>query len=238
MEDLRNQRFVDMTHTFYPGIPHAPDMPDQTMDSLYNFESDGFQAHQYSFPGQWGTHVDPPIHFEKEGRTLDQISVKDMLLPLVCIDCIDKVASDSDFLLNLEDVIAWESIYGNVPEDSFCIMKTGWSDRWPESDAMYNKDSKGVAHFPGWGMEAVKYLVECRRVKAFGHETIDTDGGISVTCDDYSVEAFILKNDCFQIELLANTSSIPPTGSLASVTFPKPRGGSGFPARVYAICPE
>jgi|GEM_PF-5437177 len=35
----------------------------------------------------------------------------------------------------------------------------------------------------------------------------------------------------------ANLDRIPESGGLAIVTFPKPLGGSGFPARVIAIVP-
>jgi kynurenine formamidase len=31
---------------------------------------------------------------------------------------------------------------------------------------------------------------------------------------------------------------VPETGALVIVSFPKPKGGSGFPARVFAICPR
>jgi len=31
-------------------------------------------------------HADPPAHFHKGLRTVDQIELKEMILPLVCID--------------------------------------------------------------------------------------------------------------------------------------------------------
>ena len=40
------------------------------------------------------------------------------------------------------------------------------------------------------------------------------------------------------VELLANLDQVPETGALVTVSFPKPKGGSGFPARVFAICPR
>ena len=33
---------------------------------------------------KWGTPVDPPAHFIKGLRTVDQIDPKEMILPLVC----------------------------------------------------------------------------------------------------------------------------------------------------------
>src|SRR5436189_4531799 len=39
----------------------------------------------------------------------------------------------------------------------------------------------------------------------------------------------------YQIELLTNLDQIPEAGAIAIVSFPKPKNGSGFPARVFAI---
>ena len=38
-------------------------------------------------------------------------------------------------------------------------------------------------------------------------------------------------------ELLTNLDQVPEAGAIAVVSFPKPKGGSGFPARVFAIVP-
>ncbi|SUK32086.1 Metal-dependent hydrolase/cyclase [Staphylococcus aureus] len=43
-----------------------------------------------------------------------------------------------------------------------------------------NKDSNGQQHAPGWGLDALKYLIEERRVEAVGHETFDTDASVDV----------------------------------------------------------
>lgn len=41
----------------------------------------------------------------------------------------------------------------------------------------------------------------------------------------------------YQVELLTNLDQVPESGAIAMVSFPKPKGGSGFPARVFAILP-
>jgi len=40
-----------------------------------------------------------------------------------------------------------------------------------------------------------------------------------------------------QIELLANLDQVPESGAIVVASFPKPQGGSGFPARMFAIVP-
>lgn len=241
LNEIKKHDFIDLTHAFHPGIPHATGLtgvPDQKFESLYNFEEHGFQAHIYTHVGQWGTHVDPPGHFKPGGRMVDQITVKEMLLPMVCFDCTEKSQKNPDYLFTLDDLKQWELLHGNVPGDAFAVMKTEWSKFWPSRALMMNFDAEGMAHFPGWSKDVVRYLIEERKVKAFGHETTDTDGGITISKNIYPVESLILEKDCYQIELLNNLTQVPQVGAIASVTFPKPKDGSGYPARVFAICPN
>lgn len=83
----------------------------------------------------------------------------------------------------------------------------------------------------------LKFLYETRKITASGHETTDTDPGAAASRDDYSLETYILSQNHYQIELLANLDKLPEAGAIAVVTFPKPKKGSGFPARVFAILP-
>jgi kynurenine formamidase len=46
-----------------------------------------------------------------------------------------------------------------------------------------------------------------------------------------------LSTNYYQIELLTNLDQVPEAGAIAVVSFPKVKGGSGFPARVFAILP-
>src|SRR6266566_9068165 len=76
-----------------------------------------------------------------------------------------------------------------------------------------------------------------RKWHCSGHETTDTDPGIAASKDDYSLETYILSTNHYQIELLTNLDQVPKAGAIVVATFPKPRNGSGFPARVFAIVP-
>jgi kynurenine formamidase len=116
-------------------------------------------------------------------------------------------------------------------------MRTDWSKRWPDAAKMRNQDEKKVAHYPGWSLEVLKFLYERRKITASGHETTDTDPGVAASKDDYSLETYILKSNHYQIEMLTNLDKVPEYGALVVVSFPKPRKGSGFPARVFAILP-
>jgi kynurenine formamidase len=243
VKELQSKQFVDLTHAFQPGIPHWPGFDNERRVTTYYYDEavgtkgHGFFAQEYCIPGQWGTHVDPPAHFVKGKRFLDEISVKEMLLPLVVLDVSKKAAENPDYQVTMDDVAAWEAKYGPVPERSFVAMRTDWSKRWPSPEKMRNADAKGVAHYPGWSKEVLAYLYEKRHITASGHETTDTDPGIATSRNDYSLETYILSQDRFQVELLTNLDKVPEYGAIVIVAVPKPKKGTGFPARVFAIIP-
>ncbi len=102
---------------------------------------------------------------------------------------------------------------------------------------MENKDANGVAHYLGWSLPVLKYLYRERKITAFGHETTDTDPGIAASKDDYSLETYILSTNHYQMSCSRISIKFPEADPIVVVSFPKPKGGSGFPARVFAIMP-
>jgi kynurenine formamidase len=234
---LKSKNYVDLTHSFRPGIPHWEGFPNEIEETIFNFSNSGFLAQKFIFVGQWGTHVDAPVHFHQGKRSVDQIDVKEMVLPLAVLDIHQKVSENPDYTVNMNDLSAWESRYGKIPEGCFVALRTDWSKRWPNQTAMLNRDRNGTFHYPGWSMEVLRYLCEERKITAIGHETTDTDPGFETTKDNYTLESYILGRDRFQIELLTSLDKVPEYGALIVVAFPKPEGGSGFPARVFAILP-
>ncbi len=178
------------------------------------------------------------LHISSKGlRTVDQINPKEMILPLVIIDVHKDAAKNPNYTLSIERLRKREKEHGQIPADAFVAMRTDWSKRWPDAAKMENKDANGVAHYPGWSLPSLKYLYAERKITASGHETTDTDPGMARTKDDYSLETYILSTNHYQIELLTNLDQVPEFDAIVIVSFPKPKGGSGFPARVFAIVP-
>lgn len=234
---LSSKKLVDLTHTFGPSSPHWKGFGEETVNVLYTIPKDGFKVQQFTHVGQWGTHIDPPAHFHDGLRTVDQVPLDEMLMPLVVIDVHEKVIQNPDYTLTLEDVKSWEKKHGRIPQRAFVAMRTDWSKRWPDDVAMQNRDSEGHAHYPGWSREVLEQLYLDRKITATGHETTDTDPGFQTDKEDYSLESYILSLNHYQIELLASLDQVPEAGALVMVSWPKPEGGTGFPARVIAILP-
>ena len=130
---IQSKQFVDLTHAFEPGIPHWKGFPDEKQELIFSYAKDGFISHLYTHVGQWGTHVDPPAHFAEGMRTIEQISPKEMILPLVVLDVHESVEKNADYTVTLSDVKAWETRHGKIPSGAFVALRTDWSKRWPNA---------------------------------------------------------------------------------------------------------
>ena len=113
---IQSKKFVDLTHTFSPTTPvwegfgQATFSPaaDPATGRPYAIARDGFHALRYSLVGQYGTHIDPPAHFASSGMTLDELPVKDMILPLVFFDMTPMLHDEPNHALTVADILAWE----------------------------------------------------------------------------------------------------------------------------------
>ena len=232
---LMSKRFVDLTHSFGPNTPvwsgfgQAIMVPaaDPKSKEPYTIAKDGFRATFYEMVGQYGTHVDPPAHFAEHGITMDQIPLKQMILPLVVFDATPLLSKDPNHAFSVDDIKAWERKHGRVPRGAFAALRTDMSKDFDRDPERFKRQP-----FPAWSLEAIKFLYEQRGVTATGHESLDTD-----TTDKMDSETYILRSGHYQIEVMTNLDQVPARGALVVVTWPKVRDGLGFPARVFAILP-
>lgn len=234
---LKEKQWVDLTHTFGPNSPHFSAFDAAEINTLFNHD-DGFFAQSFQLAGQYGTHIDAPIHFVRDARYLDELELKELVLPLVVIDQSKGAEENNDFTLSVEDILTFEEEHGKIEEGSFVALRTDWSKRWSDEKAFNNKDTEGNNRTPGWGLNALKFLFEERNIKAIGHETFDTDSSI-----DYQKngalhgEYYVLEQDTYQIELLKNLDKVPAKGAVIFNIVAKPEKASGFPVRSFAILP-
>jgi kynurenine formamidase len=232
---VASKQFVDLTHTFGPDTPvwsgfgQAKMTPaaDPKTHKPYTIKDDGFRATFYEMVGQYGTHVDPPAHFDEQGITLDEIPLKQMILPLIVLDNTRYLTKDPNHAFSVADLMRWEKQYGRVPHGAFVALRTDMYKDWDDNPERFKREQ-----FPAWSFETIKFLYEQRGAVATGHESMDTD-----TTEKMFSETYILQHGHYQIEVMANLDKVPPKGALIVVTWPKVRKGLGFPARAFAILP-
>lgn len=235
LEKLKKLEWIDLTHEFNEYTPRWPGFEPLEKKLKLEFDKYPVRAYQYSFPGQYGTHIDVPGHATPRGRTLEQIELKECVMPLCVIDCSRQVKKNADYALSIEDIVTYENRFGKIPSGAFVAMRTDWGKRWPNQEKFQNCDEEGNPHYPGWDYDAVKFLVEERNVGSIGHETFDTDPPSREKQRPFKAECYFLKQDHFQIEVLANLDKVPEHGGIVFCIFAKQKGGTGFPVRCFAI---
>jgi kynurenine formamidase len=242
-----DNQWVDLSWEVSPDTPHWWGFDPLAVAEKYTFAQtlkdfgdnphNSFAAYLYTLPGQYGTHVDFPAHFDPKGKTIGDYGVKELVYPLVVIDKSAAVAKNYDYSLTKQDVLDFEAQYGAIPEGSFVAFRSDWYKR-PLSD-FEAADSDGNSHYPGWDIGALEYLIGVRKVAAIGHETPDTDAAVTGNSDDGMIgEDYILDHGKLNVELLKNLDKLPPTGAIIFITFPNIKGGVGFTSRVFAIAPK
>ena len=70
--ELQSKKWVDLTHKINAESPHFPALPALKQEDLFTLK-DGFHVQKFTVVGQYGTHIDAPIHFVEGGRWLDEI---------------------------------------------------------------------------------------------------------------------------------------------------------------------
>lgn len=237
MELLMEKEWVDLTHTFGPDSPHFAMFPDAEFETLFDHD-DGFFAQKFSIVGQYGTHIDAPIHFVRDTRYIHELELKELVLPLVVIDHSKEVEENPTFTITPDHILQFEEEHGKIEPGTFVASRTDWYKRWPDKDAFNNKDAAGNNQLPGWSIEALKFLFEERNIKAVGHETYDTDSSAEFQKYQELVgEYYVLDQDTFQVELMKNLDKVPAKGAYIFNIVAKPENASGFPVRSFAILP-
>lgn len=236
VQHLKNQTWVDLSHTVHGEIPYFPAFSPIETRLLFTVEKDGFYANQYSLASQYGTHIDAPIHFAPNTRALHEINPNEWVYPLYVIHKEKEVAENPDYRLTVQDILDFEAQYGQIPENSFVAFASAWSKRWDDKSAFYNKDDDGNSHTPGWALEALQFLHEKRNVAVIGHETLDTDSGEDFRkFNDLVGERYWLSQNKFQVEVLKNLDLLPSVGTMVFIGAPNIQNAPGFNARVVAV---
>lgn len=152
------------------------------------------------------------------------------------IDISAQASKDADYMLQPGDIAAWEAQHGKIPAGAIVVLRTGWSNRWPDTLAYLGDDTPGDAsnlHFPSYGPDAARILVD-RGVVMLGVDTASVDHGPS---QDFLVHRIVAAANVAGLENLTNLEHLPAKGAWVLALPMKLADGSGAPARVIALVP-
>jgi len=221
---------ADLTHELWDTFPTYFGGQQLFYDKKFSFEKDTFNLYELRLSEHTGTHIDAPLHFSADGKSVAELALEDLVAPLVVIDIKAKAAENPDSQVTPDDIKAWISANGELPEGAIVAMNSGW-DKHVATDKFRNADADKGMHFPGFHVEAVKLLLE-GSTKAIAVDTLSLDFGQS---PDFIVHNTWLPAGRYGIEGIANLDAVPVKGATIIVGAPKIRAGTGGPARVFAL---
>ena len=230
VEQLRNSRWVDLSHTLEEGIPSWPTHA-RFGHILYESYELGDVARHYGLvmSEHTATHMDAPLHFIAEGPAhygIDEVRLDRLAGRAATIEAPELPASG---LLTAAHIREWEEKHSPIQERDRVLIRYGWDNRWGTG----SEGTDFLKDWPGLGGDAAEYLVE--------------KGVFLVGCDTLAVDAFgseenpahyaLLGNEVYIVENLKNLKSLPPWSFF--IAFPlKVKEGSGSPVRAVALIPK
>lgn len=223
---------IDLTHPLTQDFPSASGERWLTLDDFLTFETNGINFKRWSVHEHIGTHIDAPLHFSKDGASVDQIPVESLVVPLAVIDIRSRAAVNADTEMTPDDIRDWESLHGPLPQNCCVAMNSGW-DVHATGPRYRNADDAGVMHFPGFHPETADMLLTERDVAGLGVDTLSFDHGPSTA---FPVHRMWLPSGRWAVEGLASLANLPAAGSTIVVGAPTIVGATGGPSRIIALC--
>jgi kynurenine formamidase len=221
----------DLTYVFREGFPMFLGSPRPDSVVHVTIPANGFYGLRWSFWEHTATHLDVPAHFVEGGRTSPQMTLEELVRPVVVVDISKRASTDPDTVVTPRDLFKFEHRHGRIPRGAVVCMDSGWQARVGSEEAYRNVGSDGLQHFPGFGKEAVQWLISERDIAAIGVDTLSLDPGNSTTFDTHLT---VLRANRYGIENLANLAKLPPRGATIVVGLIPWDAGSGGPARIFA----
>ena len=218
------------------------------VDPKTGYPANGFYVRViYQMMEGHGTHVEATSHgFGELGKNINDYPLSRFIAPAVVMDIVEKTKANPDYHVTVEDIRVWERRNGKIPEGSAVILCSGRGAYWGNDKAYLGKDENNQDHYPGFSVEAARFLVRERHISMLGTDLPVVDGP-AVRKNAQSLrptattpvrdEVQRPPNDVIIIEYLANLDKLPEAGALiiaAPINFV---GGAQGTARIMAVLP-
>ena len=227
----RRKGVVDLTHRLVKTFPSFLG-PQAVFDEVkFTIPDSGFFAKEWTFYEHIGTHIDAPGHFSLGGSLVDELDPETFIVPIVVVDISDKAEGDPNAVVEPADLVAFERRHGRIPGDACVAMNSGWDEKVADGDAFRGGTGFPDLNFPGFGIEAIEWLLEERSISSIAVDTLSLDPGNS---SDFPVHVNFLGTGRWGLENVANLGKIPPRGATVFVGVIPWEEGSGGPCRGIA----
>jgi len=210
-------QIIDLTYVIneqmitYP----TPWHPKVSVEQLGRLEVEGRETRKLTLGTHTGTHIDAPLHFIKNGKTIERIPLEKLVGDITIIDF-------SNFKDNQQIT---EEILSKLPITKKMLFKFNWGRFWNTSNFYKNH--------PYFTEEAANFLV-LKNVELIAYDTPSPDDSRNTKDVDSPIHKIFLKNEIILVEYLANLDQIKNNEDWQIVVAPlKVEGADGCPARVF-----
>ncbi|MBW4609564.1 MAG: cyclase family protein [Hassallia sp. WJT32-NPBG1] len=230
----RYSRVIHLSHIIDTDIPQWQGDPPVQFDTVAQLEKDGYYLRGFSLGEHSATHINAPKSFHSFGVGIDKYPAESLVVSAVVIDIRAQTTVNSNYVLTVADVLAWEKEYGEISAESVVILYTGWQDKWRDKNAFFNQDAEGSLHFPGFGSDATQFLLNERQIAGVGIDTHGVDSGKDTS---FTINRLVLEKPRIVLENLTNLDQLPAKGAMLAIAPLLLQGGSGSPVGVLALVP-
>lgn len=233
---------VDLTHAyeaqaiFWPTADpfRLEKVADGVTPGGYYYASNNFFTSEHG-----GTHMDAPVHFAQGSQSADQVPLESLVGPALVIDVTAASTQDANYQVTVADFENWEKQNGPIEPNAIVLIRTGFSQFWPDAAKYLGTAERGAAavpklHFPGLHPDAATWIVLSRPIKAIGIDTASIDYGQSTAFESHRT---LYARNIPAFENLTSLERLPARGASIIALPMKIKGGSGAPLRAIAILP-
>ncbi len=214
------KEIIDLTYLInenmitYPSPWH----PKVSVERLGKIEEVGRNTRKIILGTHTGTHIDAPLHFIKNGNSIEKI-------PL------DKIVGDVtivDFSNLKENTAIQKDMLDEIKITKRMIFRFGWEKYW--------NTGKFYENYPFFTKDAVNYLVS-EGIELLGYDTPSPDdSNMDAKEVDSPIHKILLSKGVVLLEYLANLSKLNNLENWNIVVAPmKIEGSDGAPSRVFVF---
>ncbi|MCR4618470.1 MAG: cyclase family protein [Lachnospiraceae bacterium] len=172
-----------------------------------------------------GTHIDPPYHFDPNGKTIDEIPLDYFIGDAYVAELVGKLEPQA--AISVAD-IKNAGITEEMIHDSYLIIHSGWSEKAYGTPDYYTKNYT-------LSVELCKWLVENKARGVCMDHPCDPDAHEPFDGTECPAHRALLPNHCLLIECCTNFSALSKKKVELHAIPLKIAHGCGGPARVFAI---
>ena len=222
----RKNKIIDLSFELHDKMMIYPSKSQVPFNSniLANIETDGRETRKFTMGSHCGTHIDAPKHFIKDGKSVEEYNLKDLVGNALLID-LGHLSPNSIIKLNdFKDQLDQANLNSKVKR---VVFRSYWSKYWGTNQ-----------YFNGWpyfDKESIQYLIQCK-IKLIGLDfpSPDCKFGSNNCNEDSPNHRLIFNAEIILTEYLTNLDKLDIGMIHLSVLPLKLVGFDGSPARVIA----